>query len=117
MGMIYKQKDSGNFWIKFYRNGRPIRESTRTKKESEAKRILRSREGDVVKGLPVVPRMGRVSIDELIKDVENDYKANGKDSLQKLEGISKNHLIPFFGGRPASFITTADVQEFIVMRQ
>jgi hypothetical protein len=37
--MLCKQKNSGNWWIKYYRNERPVRESTGTMKETEAKNI------------------------------------------------------------------------------
>jgi hypothetical protein len=43
------------------RNGRPIRESTGTDKETEAKRILREKEGDIAAGPWSRTRIGRVS--------------------------------------------------------
>ncbi|MGH9426548.1 MAG: tyrosine-type recombinase/integrase [Terriglobia bacterium] len=117
MGYLYKQKGSVNWWIKYYRNGRPIRESTGTPKETQAKDILKLREGDVARGLPVNAKMGRVKIDELLEDLRTEYKVNGRRTLADLEGRCKNHLIPFFGGRKAAHITTADVNRFVVMRQ
>jgi len=59
--MLYKQKGSQNCWIKYYRNGRPIRGSTGTDKETEAKRILREKEGDIAAGPWSRTRIGRVS--------------------------------------------------------
>lgn len=42
-GHIYKR---GNiYWIKYYRGGKPYYESTKSEKESEAKRVLRKRLG------------------------------------------------------------------------
>ena len=52
MGMLYKRKRSTNWWVKYYINGRPVRETTRTEKESEAKRFLREREGRVAIDAP-----------------------------------------------------------------
>jgi len=44
---------TGNvWWIKYYRNGKPVRESSESTKETEAKKLLRLREGDVAKGVP-----------------------------------------------------------------
>jgi hypothetical protein len=56
MGSIYKLKwkdkdgtihESEVWWIKYYRNGRPMRESTESDKESEAKKLLKLREGEM----------------------------------------------------------------------
>ena len=45
MGSIYKR---GNvYWIKYYRSGKPYRESTKSKKEADAKRLLKKREGEI----------------------------------------------------------------------
>jgi len=46
MGAIYLRDTK--YWMKYYSNGRPIRESARTAKESEAKKLLREREGRAV---------------------------------------------------------------------
>src|SRR5215471_6237037 len=117
MGSIYKQKGSNNYWIKYYRNGKPMRESTGTDKLSEAKRQLALKEGDIAKGVPVTPRMGRVLIDELIEDLNNEYKANERVTCQDVERRCRLHLLPFFSGRKAAGITTADVNRYIVSRQ
>ena len=50
-------KTSPIWWIKYYRDGKPIRESSESEKESDAKKILKLREGDIVKGLPILPRV------------------------------------------------------------
>ncbi len=115
MGMLYKR---GNvYWIKYYRNGVPMRESSGSDKEGVAKSLLRTREGDIERGLPVSPRTQRVTFDELAADVLNDYQANGRRSLRNVKRIFKLHLTPFFEGRRAPSITTTDVRRFIVQRQ
>jgi hypothetical protein len=35
MGSLYTQRQSGNRWVEYYRNGRPTRESTGADKEGE----------------------------------------------------------------------------------
>jgi hypothetical protein len=49
MGMLYKRGEI--FWIKYYSGGKPIRESTDTKKQKEAEQFLKDREGRVVIGV------------------------------------------------------------------
>jgi hypothetical protein len=48
MGMIYKRGNT--FWIKYYRNGKPFYESSGSDKETDAKKLLKSREGSIVDG-------------------------------------------------------------------
>ncbi len=71
MGMIYRKKykkpDGSVFegrvwWIKYYRSGRPFRESSGSTKETVAKQLLKLREGDIVRGVPVTPRANRCTV-------------------------------------------------------
>jgi hypothetical protein len=54
MGMTYQR--GAVWWVKYYRNGRPIRESSGSTKESDAIQLLRIREGDIAHSLPVNPQ-------------------------------------------------------------
>jgi integrase len=116
MGMLYKQKGSNRWWIKYYRNGRPIRESTGTDKEGEARRKLREKEGDIAAGRPVIPHADRVRFEELTEDFLNDYRVNGKRSLDRAER-SVEHLKAYFAGWRAVHISTASVRAYIAKRQ
>ena len=63
MGYLYRPKlRSGKpgriWWVKYYVNGRPVRESTGTEKETEAKRFLKARGGREAMGQPVLRRAG-----------------------------------------------------------
>lgn len=64
MGMIYKRTykrkdgtvgETAVCYIKYYRDGIPMYESTEATKENEAKKLLKLREGDVQRGMPVTP--------------------------------------------------------------
>jgi len=115
MGAIYKRGKT--WWIKYYRNGRPMRESTGSPKETIARTLLRQREGDVSRGLPITTQTNRVTFEEATADVVNDYKVNGKRSLSDVERRIKKHLTPFFQGRRLAAITTADVRRYVDARQ
>ncbi|MDA2928739.1 site-specific integrase [Acidobacteria bacterium AH-259-O06] len=115
MGSVYKRGTT--WWVKYYRAGKAFRESSGSRKESDAKRLLRLREGDIVRGVPVTPRVGRVKFDELAEDVLTDYRINGKRSLIHAETRFRLHLLPFFGGRRAAAITPADANRFTLKRQ
>ena len=60
--------------VKYYRDGVPIRESSERVKEGDAKRLLRLREGEIERGVPVTPKIGRLRFDEAIAGVVNDYR-------------------------------------------
>ena len=81
MGHIYKRGHV--YWIKYYRNGKPYRESSRCKKEVEAKRLLKKREGEISQGkLPGI-YFDRVTFDELAEDFIRDYRINQKKSTKR----------------------------------
>ena len=92
MGSLYRRGDI--WWAKYYQNGWPIRESTGATKETEAKRFLKLREGQVAEGRRVVPRTERLRFDELAQDFLTDYRINGKRSLDKAQR-SMQHLQSF----------------------
>ena len=118
----YKNKDgtvqeSHVWWIKYYRDGSPHRESSGSEKVGVARDLLKEREGDSVKGIPITPKMGRVLFSELADAVLADYKMNKKKSLDDTERRIKKHLLPFFGNRRAAAISTDDFLKYIAMRQ
>src|SRR2546427_11894933 len=91
MGYLYRPKlKSGNrasvYWIKYYVNGRPIRESTRTDGKEQAKRHLKQREGAAANGQPVLPRVDRITYQEVAKDLRTHYETTGCRDLDEADG-------------------------------
>jgi integrase len=115
MGQLKKRGQI--WWIRYYRNGRRHEESSGSTKEGEAKRLLRLREGDIERGVPVTPKVGRIRFEEAAADVVNDYRTNGKRSLDDVERRIEKHLKPSFGGRRMASITTADIRDYVARRQ
>src|SRR6266404_4855603 len=83
MGMIYKRGEV--FWIKYYSGGKPIRESTRTTKQKEAERFLKHREGRSAAGLQPLPRVDRITYDELARDLRLHYETTGTRGLTEAD--------------------------------
>jgi integrase len=110
MGSIYKR---GNiYWIKYYRNGKPYRESSESKKEADAKRLLKKREGEISSGkLPGI-YFEKVRFDELAESFLADYRINQKKSLERAEH-SVSHLKDSFEGFRIVDITTPRIQAYI----
>jgi integrase len=117
MGSIYTRPGTKYLWIKYLQHGRVIRESTGTVKPQVAARMLRTREGDVEHGIPIMPKLDRVTFDDAAADVINDFKANGKRSLRVADRRIRLHLTPYFGGRRLAGITAPDVRAFVAKRQ
>ncbi len=69
MGSVYRRRTRNGrsgavFWVKYYVNGLPVRESARTGKETEARRFLKEREGRIVTGQPILPRADRIGYED-----------------------------------------------------
>jgi integrase len=114
MGSLYKRGDI--WWVKYYWNGRPIRESTGTEKETEARRMLKEREGRVATGQPILPRVDRIQYGEAAKDLRQHYKTTGSRNLEAAEYRLK-HLDAFFAGRRIAVIESADTTAYAAKRQ
>ena len=83
MGMIYKR---GNvWWIKYYRNGKYFRESSKSTKKMVAKKLLDRREGEISQGKIPGVHFEKVTFDELAEDFLRDYRINQKKSLARAE--------------------------------
>ena len=70
-----------------------------------------------MKGIPVDPDAGRITFDEAVTDLLNDYSMNGKKTLDDVRRRIKKHLAPYFGNRRMVAITTADLRAYIAKRQ
>lgn len=120
-GSVYKPKTRGKpspfWWIKWYRDGRPFRESSGSSRKTDAQALLARRLGDVSRGAPITPQFDRLTFDEAAADVVNDYKTNAKRSLDGLERRLRKHLQPYFAGRRMVSITASDARAYIAKRQ
>jgi integrase len=116
-GSILRMNGSNVLWIKYHRNGKPIRESARTTKVKEAEKLLRSRLAAISTGTYVGPKLEKVPVSELADDLVREYRINGRKSIEDLEARWKLHLKPFFGGLRAVEITSQLVAHYIDERQ
>jgi integrase len=125
MGMIYKRKrkdkvtgeikEGETLWIKYYRYGKPYRESTGSDKIKRAKDLLKQREGEISQGkLPGI-HFEKVTFDELAEDFLTDYRINGKDTVNKAERSVK-YLKEAFGGLRVPDITTDKTKAYVENR-
>jgi integrase len=114
------------WWIKYYRNGKPYRETSGSEKESDARKLLKRRLGEIVLGRFVGPDAERVTIRELAEQYLNDYRVNQKKSLDKAERMVKRYddegkeidseLMAYFGDYKAHSVGTDRVKAYVAKR-
>lgn len=113
MGCIYKR---GNiYWLKYYRNGKPYQESSRSKVKQVAKALLKRREGEIGAGKVPGIVFAKVTFDELAEDFLRDYRINQRKSLIRAEQ-SVMHLKTFFEGFRVPNINTPVINQYIEKR-
>jgi rubrerythrin len=94
---------------------KPYCESSKSKKEADARRLLKKREGEIAAGkLPGI-YFDRVRLDELVQDFLSDYRINQKKSFKRAER-SVNHLKEMFEGLLVVDITTPLINRYIEKR-
>src|SRR5829696_5174265 len=93
------------WWVRYYRGGRRYEESAHSDKKQTAIDLLRIREGDVARGVPVTAKMGRFRFEDGAADLQNEYRINNRRSVDELERRLEKHLLPYFRGRRMSSIT------------
>lgn len=114
MGWLYQR--GRIWWVKYYVNGRPVRESTGTAREQAAKNFLKAREGRVVTGQPIFPRADRIRYEEAAEDLRQHYQATGRRNLEEAE-YRLAHLDTFFIGWRIAAIGPAEATAYVTKRQ
>jgi integrase len=114
MGRIFKR--GSIYWIAYCFRGKEHRESSRSDSESQARKLLKKRIGEVANGHLIGPSEERLSFEDLAKMLIVDYEINGKRSLESVR-LSIRHLKEFFGLDRAVDITADRVAKYVRERQ
>jgi integrase len=116
-GSIFRMNNSNMLWVKYYRNGKPIRESAHTSKPKEAEKFLHRRLGEISTGSFVGLRIEKIRVAELADDLIREYRINGRKSIDDLQARWDLHLKPFFGLHRAVEVSSQLVASYIDARQ
>jgi integrase len=125
-GSVYQQRKRGpdgtlvvlpTWWIKYSKNGAPVRESSESYDRRDAERLLKKRLGEVVTGKFVGLKPERVKFSELAERVLEDYRDNDRATLKDVECRLKLHLLPEFGEIRAAEFGTSDLKRYIAKRK
>lgn len=122
MGCIFKQRKRQTGWegetwyIKYYRNGKPYVECTKSTKKGDAERLLKLREGQIVEGKFPGLQAEKTRYEDLKRDLIADYTVNSRKSLFRVK-ISLGHLDKHFKDMRANEITTTQIARYIEDRR
>jgi integrase len=98
------------WWIKYYVNGKPEYESSKSERKADALRLLNQRRSDLDAGKIIT---GETSVLQLIDLVIADYRLHKKANRKKIEGYKKNYFGPLLGKLAAKDLDTATIWKFI----
>jgi integrase len=115
-GSCYQRARSRFWYIKWYdAQGRPHRESTRRTAYDEAVGLLRERLAAVSRREPVAVNAASLTVGQLLTDLENDYKVNGRVLGAIAPGVAR--LRTAFGRVRAVELTTDALRAYIAQHQ
>jgi integrase len=115
LGSIYQRGEI--YWIKYYRNGQCFRESSHSDSYTEAERLLKRRNGEIVTGRFAGLAPERVRLRDLFDDLVEDYRMNGLASLVQLESRLKKHLRPEFDDLRAAELSSNHIKRYQTRRR
>ena len=103
--------------MKYSRNGKTFRESTKTNNPDKAEKKLKKRLAEIITGTFIGPQTERVRVAELGADFLRDYRINGRKSLDDAQARWDGHLKPFFGTVRAVDVTSGLIARYVDARQ
>jgi integrase len=114
-GCIYQVKNSANWYIKYFSRGKYHVEATGSADKKIAEKMLKDRLAKKTLGR-LVPGSSRVTFEDMEQYILDDYKTNGKRSLDRLKLCLEN-LREHFSGFRAETITTDRINVYKRERQ
>src|SRR5262245_32480737 len=115
-------KQSPNWWVAYFHRGKLNREPAKTtdgsysSNRNDAVRLLKRRYAEIQAGRPVNSDVQKTKFADMVTMIIDDYKANGRRSLARVED-AVNHLGGFFGDYRAVEITGDKVTAYVTHRQ
>jgi integrase len=117
-GSIFKPKNSRFYWIAYVSNGKRCFESSGCERKGDAQTLLTNRLGDIGKGVPVTPQLGKKTIGEGLQAVLDDQELNARRSVDHTRRRITLHLLAHFApDRRLNTVTTADLTAYVKARR
>ena len=124
---IFQCKGSRNWFMKYYRDGKPVRESSHSDKKKVAEKMLAKRLAEISTDTYIEPADRKVTVDELYAALLADYKNNEMASLEGAEQRWQRpardgeelppagRLKQFFSGMRALAVTTDMLNRYVAV--
>ena len=109
-----RKRRTTNWYVEYVVGGRPIRDATEYSKRSDTVEFLKKRVSDALNGKIVLSN--QVAFEDLQNLIINDYRNNGRKSLEHLEQVRLPKLADVFAGTKAIDITTGAVERYKSLR-
>jgi integrase len=111
-GGLYRQAGSRFWYTKiYYTVGNATCQTTGCESETEAKKVLRERMGELDRG-KTIAESSDVTIDDLLETYLRNCKRNGKKTYAHDELHWRLHLKPFFTGKLAGSLTNKILRDY-----
>lgn len=110
-------KRGKTWWIKFYRNGQAIRESSHSTDEAAARRLLKIRLGQVANNEYRGPVASQAQISSLLNLVISDYQISKKRSIKDLKFRVEKNIRPKLGAIRAGVFGSSHADRYIQARR
>lgn len=104
------------YWIKYYRNGKPYFESSKSTKKMVANKLLEQRLGEIAQGKVPGIHFDRVTFEDLAEGLIMDYKINRKKSMARAKQCI-THLSETFARMRVTGIDTPMIEGYIEKRR
>ncbi len=110
-----KWKKSAIWWIAYFHNCREERESSGSRKKSDARNLLRDRLAGSTAGTLITGQAQKLRFDDLTEKLYQDYRNNGRRSIDRVKS-AVHHLSQDFGECRAGEITDEAIERYINKR-
>ena len=111
-----ERKTASTWWVQYFVKGIRFRESSNSRNRPEAEAFLQQRLEAAAQGKPVGPRARKATFEDLVTILLDNYRANGRRSLGRVEDAF-GHLRRFFGATHAREIGSDLVALYVRSRQ
>ena len=110
-GSIYQRRNV--WWVKVYVNGKPLRESSKSTKFEDGKRLRDKLLGQKHRGEISGGNPARVTVGELLDDFLEHAQSNVRESTAYIyRKVTENSLRPYFATLKACKVTTDKLNEY-----
>lgn len=126
LGLVYQpvyvdkrtgeRKIAATWWVQFSVRGKRYRESSSSTNRADAVKLLKRRLGEAAEGRAVGRDIEKTTFEDLAQILLDDYRANGRQSIRRVNGAIRN-LRQVFRDSRAIDITDDRLISYIVYRQ